>query len=198
MIISFFVMLYLLFFLLRDGEDLAHRIRDALPLRIAQQHALFRRFTMVIRATVKGSIVVAIVQGALGGLIFWLLGIEGALLWGAVMAVLSLLPAVGAGLVWLPVSLYLLATGEVWKGIALIAFGGLVISTVDNVLRPILVGGQTKIPDYLVLIATLGGITIFGVNGLVIGPVIAAMFLAAWNLFAEQQSANNREKQIEL
>jgi predicted PurR-regulated permease PerM len=189
LIISFFVMLYLLFFLLRDGEDLAHHIRDALPLRIAQQHALFRRFIMVIRATVKGSIVVAIVQGALGGLIFWLLGVQGSLLWGTVMAVLSLLPAVGAGLVWLPVAIYLLIAVSVWKGIVLLAFGALVISTIDNVLRPILVGGQTKIPDYLVLIATLGGITIFGVNGLVIGPVIAAMFLAAWDLFSEERLA---------
>ncbi len=196
LIISFFVMLYLLFFLLRDGEDLARSIRDAVPLHAAQQHALFRRFTTVIRATVKGSIVVAIVQGALGGLIFWLLGIQGSLLWGAVMAVLSLLPAVGAGLVWLPVAVYLLATGAIWQGVVLIAFGALVISMVDNVLRPILVGGQTKIPDYLVLIATLGGITIFGVNGLVIGPVIAAMFLAAWDLFSEQRLAIEDERSI--
>jgi predicted PurR-regulated permease PerM len=189
LVVSSFVMLYLLFFLLRDGDALARRIRDAAPLVNAQQNALFRRFTTVIRATVKGSIVVAIVQGALGGLVFWLLGIQGALLWGAVMAVLSLLPAVGAGLVWLPVSLYLLFTGAIWQGIVLIAFGALVISTVDNVLRPILVGGETKIPDYLVLIATLGGITIFGINGLIIGPVIAAMFLAAWDLFSEQRIA---------
>lgn len=196
LIVSFFVMLYLLFFLLRDGEALARRIREAVPLDDAQQHALFRRFAIVIRATVKGSIVVALVQGTLGGLIFWVLGIQGALLWGAVMAVLSLLPAIGAGLVWLPVSLYLLATGDIWKGIVLIAFGALVISTVDNVLRPILVGGQTKIPDYVVLIATLGGITIFGVNGLVIGPVIAAMFLAAWDLFSEQRTAVGNERSI--
>ncbi len=197
LIISFFVMLYLLFFLLRDGEDLARSIRDAVPLHAAQQHALFRRFTTVIRATVKGSIVIAIVQGALGGLIFWLLGIGGALLWGAVMAVLSLLPAVGAGLVWLPVAVYLIATGDIWQGVVLIAFGVLVVSTIDNVLRPILVGGQTKIPDYLVLIATLGGITIFGVNGLVIGPVIAAMFLAAWDLFAEQRLAIEDDRSID-
>src|SRR3954454_20751808 len=196
LIVSFFVMLYLLFFLLRDGDELARRIRDAAPLQNALQNALFRRFAAVIRATVKGSIVVAIVQGALGGVIFWLLGIQGPLLWGAVMAVLSLLPAIGSGLVWLPVSLYLLATGAIWKGIVLIAFGALVISMVDNVLRPILVGGQTKIPDYLVLIATLGGIAIFGINGLIIGPVIAAMFLAAWDLFSEQRLAIEDEGSI--
>ena len=198
LVVSFFVMLYLLFFLLRDGDALARRVRDAVPLYTAQQNALFRRFAIVIRATVKGSIVVAVVQGALGGVIFWVLGIEGPLLWGAVMTVLSLVPAVGAGLVWVPVSLYLLVTGAIWQGIVLIAFGALVISMVDNVLRPILVGGDTKIPDYIVLIATLGGITIFGVNGLVIGPIIAAMFLAAWDLFSEERPvvANERERSI--
>jgi predicted PurR-regulated permease PerM len=196
LVISFFVMLYLLFFLLRDGDTLARRIRDAVPLHVAQQHALFQRFAIVIRAIVMGSIVVAVVQGVLGGLIFWLLGIQGALLWGAVMAILSLLPVVGAGLVWLPVGIYLLATGAVWQGIVLIAFGALVISMVDNILRPILVGSQTKIPDYLVLIATLGGIALFGVNGLVIGPVVAAMFLAAWTLFADQRLATASERAL--
>jgi predicted PurR-regulated permease PerM len=194
LIISFFIMLYLLFFLLRDGDALVRRVRDAAPLDLADQHALFQRFAGVIRATVKGSIVVAVVQGALGGVIFWFLGIQGALLWGAVMAVLSLVPAVGAGLVWLPVGLYLLITGSVWQGIVLLAFGTLVISMVDNVLRPILVGGQTKIPDYLVLVATLGGITLFGVNGLVIGPIIAAMFLAAWDLFTERRQRDEDER----
>jgi predicted PurR-regulated permease PerM len=193
LVISFFVMLYLLFFLLRDGDALARRIRDAVPLHTGEQNALFRRFALVIRAIVKGSIVVALVQGALGGLIFWLLGIQGALLWGAMMAVLSLLPVVGAGLVWAPVGLYLLFTGAVWQGIVLIAFGMLVISMVDNVLRPILVGGETKIPDYLVLMTTLGGLTIFGINGLVIGPVIAAMFLSVWDLFLEHRLAIENE-----
>jgi predicted PurR-regulated permease PerM len=189
LVVSFFVMLYLLFFLLRDGDALARRIRDAVPLDTGEQNALFRRFALVIRAIVKGSIVVALVQGALGGLIFWLLGIQGSLLWGAVMAVLALVPVVGAGLIWVPASLYLLVTGSIWQGIVLIVFGALVISMVDNVLRPILVGGETKIPDYLVLIATLGGIIIFGFNGLLIGPVIASMFLAVWDLFLEHRLA---------
>lgn len=196
LVISVFIMLYLLFFLLRDGDALAGSIRDTVPLPAAQQQTLFQNFAVVIRATVKGSIVIAVVQGALGGLIFWLLGIQGALLWGTVMAILSLLPAVGAGLVWVPVSLYLLVTGAIWQGITLIAFGVLVISMVDNVLRPILVGGETKIPDYLVLIATLGGLAIFGANGLVIGPVIAAMFLATWDLFAKRRQLLRNEHPI--
>ncbi|MEO6057902.1 MAG: AI-2E family transporter [Gemmatimonadales bacterium] len=183
-VLSSFVMLYLLFFLLRDGDALVERIRAAIPLHPEQLRTLANRFTGVIRATVKGTLVVAVVQGALGGLIFWLLGIHAPALWAALMALLSLLPAVGTGLVWLPVALYLLATGAAWQGLVLIAYGVLVIGLVDNVLRPILVGKDTRIPDYVVLISTLGGIAIFGINGLVIGPVIAAMFMAVWGLFS--------------
>jgi predicted PurR-regulated permease PerM len=187
-LVSLGVMVYLLFFLLRDGDRLFHRIRGAIPLRPEHQRALFEKFTVVIRATVKGNIVVALLQGALGGLIFWLLGIHAALLWAVVMAVLSLLPAVGAALVWLPVAVYLLATGSVWQGVVLIAYGVLVIGLVDNVVRPILVGQDTKMPDYIVLISTLGGIAIFGVNGFVLGPVIAAMFMAAWDILSASRS----------
>jgi predicted PurR-regulated permease PerM len=183
-VVSLFVMLYLLFFLLRDGDELSRRIAQALPIRPEHQRALLATFTTVIRATVKGNLVVAVLQGALGGLIFWLLGIHAPLLWAALMAILSLLPAVGAALVWLPVGIYFLATGSVWQGVVLIAYGILVIGLVDNVVRPMLVGQDTKMPDYIVLIATLGGIAIFGINGFVIGPVIAAMFMAAWDIFA--------------
>ena len=183
-IVGLFVMLYLLFFLLRDGDELSCRIKDAVPLRAEQRHALFDKFTLVIRATVKGTVVVAVLQGALGGFIFWFLGIHASALWGALMAILSLLPAVGTGLVWLPVAVYLLATGAVWQGIVLIAWGVLVIGLVDNVLRPVLVGKGIKMPDYVVLISTLGGIAVLGVNGFVIGPVIAAVFMAVWDIVA--------------
>lgn len=182
------VMLYLLFFLLRDGESLAERVSSAVPMRARRQRRLFDRFKVVVRATVKGGILVALLQGALGGVIFWLLGIPVPLLWAALMALLSLVPAVGAGLVWLPVALYLLATGAVWQGIALIAYGAFVIGLADNVVRPILVGKDTKMPDYLVLISTLGGIEVFGLNGFVMGPVIAAMFIAAWQIFSEAEN----------
>jgi predicted PurR-regulated permease PerM len=195
-VVSLFVMLYLLFFLIRDGDELAWRIKNAVPLRGEHQRELIEKFTAVIRATVKGNIVVAVVQGALGGFIFWLLGIHAALLWSVVMAVLSLLPAVGAALVWLPVAVYLLATGAVWKGVVLIAFGVLVIGLVDNVLRPILVGKDTKMPDWVVLISTLGGLTIFGVNGFVLGPVIAAMFMAAWDIFTASRQAPPIERPL--
>jgi predicted PurR-regulated permease PerM len=186
-IVNLCIVLYLLFFLLRDGEDLARRIRTAIPLHADQQRELFNRFTTVIRATVKGNVVVAIVQGALGGLIFWFLDVRAPVLWAVVMAFLSLLPAVGSALVWLPVAIYFLVTGAMWQGIVLVAYGVLVIGLVDNILRPILVGKDTKMPDYVVLISTLGGIAIFGLNGFVIGPVIAAMFMAVWDIVASSR-----------
>lgn len=186
-VVSLFVMLYLLFFLLRDGTALALRIEAALPLRPDHRRVLLDQLTSVIRATVRGSLVVALVQGALGGLAFWFFGIHAPVLWAALMALLSLLPAVGAALVWLPVAIYFLATGAVWQGIALTAYGILVIGLVDNVLRPMLVGKDTSMPDYVVLIATLGGIAIMGINGFVLGPVIAAMFITAWDVFAAER-----------
>ena len=187
-----FVMLYLLFFLLRDEDALSKRIRDAIPLHAEQQRAFLLKFTVVIRATVKGDMLVALLQGTLGGLIFWFLGIGAPLLWAVVMAFFSLVPAIGAGLIWIPVALYLLVTGSIWQGMALIAFGALVIGLVDNFLRPILVGKDTKMPDYVVLVSTVGGLATFGLNGLVIGPVIAAMFIAAWDIFsASREIAEN-------
>jgi predicted PurR-regulated permease PerM len=190
-VISLFIMLYLLFFFLRDGSALAKRIKDAIPLPPEQKRALFTKFTIVIRAMFKGTLLVAIVQGALGGLIFWFLGIHAPVLWGVVMGLFSLVPALGAAVVWLPTAIYFLATGSIWEGIVLIAFGAFVIGLVDNLLRPFLVGKDTELPDYLVLISTLGGIAMFGLNGFVIGPVIGAMFIAVWDIFSETQATEN-------
>jgi predicted PurR-regulated permease PerM len=187
-VVNLFVMLYLLFFLLRDEASISKRIRDAIPLRADQKQDFLQKFTIVIRATVKGDMFIALLQGTLGGLIFWFLGVGAPLLWGVVMAFFSLLPAIGAGLIWVPVAIYLLATGSVWQGVFLIAFGSLVIGLVDNFLRPILVGKDTKMPDYVVLVSTLGGIATFGLNGFVIGPVIAAIFIAAWDIFTASRT----------
>jgi len=184
--VNFLVMLYLLFFLLLDGDGLMKRIHRAVPLDATVQQRLYRNFTSVVRSTVKGNVVVAAIQGALGGLAFMVLGIPGALLWAVVMALLSLLPAIGAALVWGPVALYLLATGELARGLSLIAFGTIVIGLVDNLLRPMLVGKETRMPDYVVLISTIGGMSLFGINGFVIGPVVAALFIAAWDLSASE------------
>ena len=187
-VVSFFITLYLAFFLLRDGAGLARRVWIAVPLDTESKRDLSTKFAAVIRATVKGNILVAAAQGALGGVAFWYLGVHGAVVWAVLMAFLSLLPAIGAALVWLPVAIYLLIAGEVWQGIGLIAWGTIVIGLVDNLLRPLLVGKDTKMPDYLVLISTLGGMALFGLNGFVIGPAIAAMFLATWDIFSESRA----------
>lgn len=186
-VLGFFIMLYLLFFFLRDGAELARKIRTAIPLDDQQKRRLQLKFNRVVRATVKGNVLVAVTQGALGGVIFWFLDIPSVLLWAVVMAFLSLLPAVGAGIVWAPVAAFFLLSGAIWQGVVLALYGILVIGLVDNVLRPILVGKDTKMPDYLILISTLGGLAIFGLNGFVIGPLIAALFISSWALFVESK-----------
>jgi predicted PurR-regulated permease PerM len=184
-VVSFFVMLYIMFFLLRDGHMLARHVRHAIPLEEDIKSDLLAKFVTVIGATVRGNVAVAALQGALGGTALWVLGIHAPVLLGTLMAFLSLLPAVGAALVWAPVAIYLLASGAVVKGVSLIVFGVLVIGLVDNIMRPLLVGKDTKIPDYVVLVSTLGGMGIFGLNGFVIGPLVAAMFIATWATFAK-------------
>lgn len=187
------IMLYVAFFLIRDGDQLVRALRLAVPLSSQHQRELTEKFTTVIRATVRGNVLVAALQGALGAAAFAVLGIQGVLLWGVLMAFLSLLPTVGAALVWLPVALYLLSTGAVFKGVALIVWGALVIGLVDNLLRPVLVGKDTRLPDFVVLITTLGGMSVFGINGFVLGPVIAAMFFAVWHIAVVRRAAVTQE-----
>lgn len=184
--ISLGLMLYVAFFMLRDGPRLLALLVRALPLGDEREHLLLAKFAEVTRATVKGNLVVAVVQGTLGGIIFFLLGIPGALLWAVVMTLLSLIPVAGAGLIWGPVAIYLFAIGDWVQGLILTAFGIGVIGVVDNILRPILVGRDTKLPDYIVLLSTLGGFVLFGINGFVIGPLLAALFVAFWQIFMRE------------
>lgn len=187
-VIGLAIMLYLLFFLFRDGKALTGMIRKAIPLDRERTNEIAAKFVSVVKATVRGNLLIALIQGGLGGLTFWALGIDAPLLWGVVMAVLSLLPAVGAILVWAPFAVYLGVSGEVTRAIILVLIGALVISMIDNLLRPILVGRETKMPDYVVLISTLGGLSVFGVNGFVLGPLVAALFIAVWSQFTRDQS----------
>lgn len=187
-VVSFAVGLYVTYFLLRDGRRLGPVVRDALPLEAPTARDLADRFVAIVRATIKGSIVVGLVQGALGAITFWIVGIPSAVLFGLLMAILSLLPAIGPAIVWIPVAAYLLVTGSIWQGVVVIASGVLVIGMADNLLRPILVGRDTGIPDWIVLVATLGGIASFGLSGIVIGPVIAGLFLASWSIFRDQRN----------
>ncbi len=192
--IGFGVMLYLLFFLLKDGAYLVGLTLDAIPLsQFVKQH-LFVKFAAVSRATVKGTVVVAAVQGALGGIAFWFADIQGSILWGSLMAFLSLIPAVGSAIIWLPVVLYFFFSGALVKALALTFFFVVVIGLIDNILRPLLVGKDTKMPDYLILITTLGGMEIYGLNGFVIGPLIAALFISCWNLLSGKDHKGNTDE----
>jgi len=184
--VFFFLMLYLLFFFLKDGHRILDGAVHALPLGDNRERALLARFEEVSRATIKGSLVIGIVQGAIGGVTFALLGIGAPVLWGVVMALLSVVPAVGPVFVWAPAVLVLLFSGSIAAGIILFLIGAVVISLVDNLLRPILVGRDTRMPDYLILMSTLGGLTAFGLAGVVIGPIIAAFFLTVWEMAIEE------------
>jgi predicted PurR-regulated permease PerM len=184
--VLFGLMLYLLFFFFRDGDRIVARMADVMPLGRERKQRLLTKFAQVARATVKGNLIVAAVQGGLGAILFAVVGIETAVFWGVVMAILSLLPAIGAGLVWLPAAVILLYSGQLWQAAVVVAGGVFVIGLVDNLLRPILVGREAKMPDYLILISTLGGLTAFGLAGFVAGPVIAALALVMWEMFAEE------------
>lgn len=182
------LMLYITFFMLRDGNKLLDLMMRALPLEDSRERMLFTLFAEVTRATIKGNIVIAVVQGTLGGITLAALGVHGALLWGVLMALASLIPSIGSALVWVPISLYLFAIGETTSALILIGIGAGVIGLIDNILRPVLVGRDTKLPDYLVLLSTLGGIALFGINGFVIGPLVAAVFLAFWGIFIREMN----------
>lgn len=182
------ITLYVGFFLLRDGRAIGDAIIAALPLERRIADRLVERFLTIIRATIKGSVVVGLVQGALGALTFWIVGIPSVLLLGVIMAIASLLPALGPAIVWVPAAIYLLATGAIWQGVAVVVSGVAVIGMADNLLRPMLVGRDTGIPDWLILVTTLGGIALMGLSGIVVGPLICGLFLAGWSIFAEQRA----------
>ncbi len=181
-VLAFGVGLYALFFLLRDGCNIGAAVQRALPLQPAIAQDLAERFLAIVRATIKGSVVVGLVQGALGAITFWIVGVPSVMLLGVLMAIFSLLPALGPAIVWAPVAIYLLATGAIWQGVLVLISGVAVIGMADNVLRPILVGRDTGIPDWIILVTTLGGIAAMGLAGIVIGPLMAGLFLAAWSM----------------
>lgn len=185
--LSFGVALYVMFFLLRDGERIGRTVLCAVPVERSIADRLAERFLGIVRATIKGTGVVAVVQGVLGWIAMIIAGIPSALLFGVVMAIFALIPVIGAGGVWLPVGLWLLITGDSWQGIFMLLIGFFVISSADNVLRPILVGRDTGIPDWIILITTLGGISLVGFSGIVLGPLVAGLFLASWSILREQR-----------
>jgi predicted PurR-regulated permease PerM len=181
----FFVFLYTMFFFLKDGKIILEKILYYLPLTDRDESRMLNRFTSVTRATVKGTLVIGIIQGGLAGLAFWLFGIDNALFWGTIMVVLSIIPVVGSAIVWVPAAIILAGMGHFGKAIGLALVCGLVVGSVDNVLRPRLVGKDTQMHDLLILISTLGGLSFFGIIGFIIGPIIAALFVTVWEIYGE-------------
>jgi predicted PurR-regulated permease PerM len=177
------ILLYAMFFFLMDGPRMLQSATAYLPLAAADKERMLERFISVTRATLKGTVLIGVAQGGLSGLAFWAAGIDGAIFWTTLMIVLSVVPGVGAALVWVPAVIILVAQGEVWKGAALTLFCALVVGTVDNVMRPRLVGRDTKMHDLLILFSTLGGLVVFGATGFIVGPILAALFVTVWEMF---------------
>lgn len=181
--LKLFVMLYAVFFFLIDGRRILNGILHYTPLNAEDKHRVLGTFTSVGRATIKGTLVIGIVQGGLAGLALWLAGIEGAVFWGTIMVVLSIVPGIGTALVWVPAVIFLALTGKAVAAAAVAIWCGVVVGLADNVLRPLLIGKDTQMPDLLVLLTTLGGLVAFGATGIVVGPLIGALFMTAWSLW---------------
>jgi len=190
-ILSFAIGLYVLFFLLRDGSRIGETILHSVPVERDIADRLAERFLGIVRAVIKGSGVVGLVQGTLGAITMMIAGVPSALLMGVLMAILALIPAVGTALVWAPVGIWLLISGEIWQGIFVLGSGFIIISSADNVLRPILVGRDTGIPDWIILVTTLGGLSLAGFAGIVLGPLVAGLFLASWSILQEHRAEDD-------
>lgn len=177
------ILFYAMFFFLIDGRRFLTGIVGSLPLSPQESERIVGRFVSVTRAALASTVVIGLVQGTLGGLALGVVGVPGAAFWGTLMAVFAMIPGVGTAAVWVPVCIYLLATGSVGTGIGLAVYFALVVGSVDNLLRPRLVGRETQLPDLLVLLSTLGGLMMFGAVGFILGPVLAALFVTTWDIF---------------
>jgi predicted PurR-regulated permease PerM len=182
-ILNLFVMLYAMFFFFKDGQTILERIFYYLPLKDEDESRMLARFTSITRATIKGTVVIGIIQGALAGIAFWLAGIDGAAFWGTIMTILSIVPGIGAALVWVPAVIILFINGQYLAATLLLAWCAAVVGTIDNFLRPALVGRDAKMPDLLILIGTLGGLFLFGPIGFIVGPIVCGLFLTVWDIY---------------
>ena len=181
--LNLFVMLYAMFWLFQEGPPLRDKVLAFTPLPTETKHLLVDKAVGVTRATIKGTLVVGIVQGGLAGLAFAVLGIEGAIFWGIVMALLSIIPGVGTALVWIPAVIYLFACGQTWSAIGLTVWCAGLVGTIDNVLRPRLVGRDTQMTDLMVLVSMLGGLATFGAVGILLGPILGGIFVTTWEVY---------------
>jgi predicted PurR-regulated permease PerM len=177
------IMLYTMFFFLIDGHKLMAKILYYLPLKDPDEHRMLDKFTSVTRATLKGTAAIGILQGTLAGGAFAVVGIPSAVFWGTLMAILSIIPGIGSALIWVPAVIILAATGSFAKAIGLAIFCALVVGSLDNLLRPILVGKDTQMHELMIFFGTLGGIIMFGMVGMIIGPIISALFITVWDIY---------------
>jgi predicted PurR-regulated permease PerM len=192
-LIQMFFVIFTMYYLFKDGERIAAAVRDSLPLEPVQAESLMSRTREVIDASVYGVISVAVIQGTLGGLAFWVLGLRSAIVWGVAMTFLSMIPMLGAFLVWVPAAIYLAVTGHIPKAIMLTVWGTLVIGMIDNFLRPKLVGGRTRLHELLIFFSVLGGLQVFGVLGFVLGPVVLAVTLALIDVYRTVQKSEQTQ-----
>jgi predicted PurR-regulated permease PerM len=184
-LLQLFVLCYALFYFLLDGRGLLRRVLDYIPLDPSQKEQLLERFVSVTRATVKGSLLIGLIQGGAAGVAFWVAGVPGAAFWGTVMVVLSIIPAIGAALIWIPAVIYLFMVNQMVAAIGLLVWCAVVVSSIDNLLRPRLIGRDAKMSDLLILVSTLGGIFLFGAVGFIVGPIVAALFVTVWHIYGE-------------
>jgi len=178
-----FIMLYTLFYFLIDGPSLLNRIKYLSPLKDEYEDLIIKRFISITKATIKGTIIIGVIQGSMGGIIFAIFGVGSSVFWGTLMVILSIIPGIGAALVWVPAVVIKMLTGHIGPGIGILA-GGMVISVSDNFLRPLLIGKDTKMHALLILFSTLGGIALFGIVGFILGPILAAVFLTVTDIYA--------------
>ncbi len=183
LIVNFIVMLYCLFFFVRDGETLLRSSLYIFELKDEIGNRIYERFTSTARATLKGTLIIGLIQGTMGGVLFWAVGIQSAFVWGVIMILAAMIPGIGCAIIWAPAAVILLATGHIVEGMAAAAVGALVISSIDNVLRPLLVGKDTQMHPLLIFLSTLGGIAVFGISGFVIGPIITALLSTLWEIY---------------
>ena len=185
LLVKFAIMLYTLFFFVRDGDRFLRMAMKVIPLGMGREKFLYERFIVTARSTLKVTLIIGGIQGALGGIVFFATDIEGALIWGLLMILMAIVPVVGCSIIWAPAGILMLMTGHIWEGILILAVGFLVISTVDNLLRPILIGKDVEMHPLLIFLSTLGGIILFGFSGFVIGPVVTSLLIALWEMYEE-------------
>lgn len=187
LLVQFAIMFYALFFFVRDGEKFLRTAMRILPLGMGRERLLYNRFVTTARSTLKVTLIIGGIQGVLGGIIFLITDIEGAVIWGLLMIIMAVVPVVGCSIIWGPAGILMLLSGQIWEGVLILASGVLVISMVDNLLRPILIGKDVEMHPLLIFLSSLGGIVLFGFSGFVIGPIITSMLLAIWDMYEEFQ-----------